>query len=150
MFIEISGFADTTHGIRLPAHLRYPNTSERDADNTTFLALIRWLVPHPSAVDRDSKHRPVCPPPFDINHALWTFAQRRQRNAWGGRTVARQLVMFPGKTEVARRESASKLSKAYYDLVHVDSIADIMNCTCVDNDSDSIMQTITLPFQSAR
>jgi hypothetical protein len=146
MFIEISGFADTTSGIRMPAHLRYQNSTEHDADNTTFLVLVRWLVPHPRAITRDSKHRPVCPPPFDINHALWTFARAGRRNAWRGRAIARQLAMFPGETDAVRRESASKLSHAFYDLVHVDSIAEIMNCTCVDYDSDSIMQTITIPF----
>lgn len=151
MFVEISGFADTTHGIRMPSHLRCRHSCHSDADNVTRLALVRWLVPHPLALDRDSKARPICPPPFDINHALWTFARTpAQRKLWIQRTFQRQLDMFSGDTETARRTNALKLSRAFYDFVHVDSIKRIMNCTCIDNDSDLIMQTITLPFQNPR
>ena len=136
----------------MPRHLRYQNSCDHDVDNVTFLALVRWLVPHPLARERDSKHRPVCPPPFDLNHALWKFAQRSQRNVWHGhgRAVSRQLHMFPGKTDTTRRTNAGKLSTAFYDLVHVDSIQEIMNCTYVDNDTEAIMQTVTLPFQGSQ
>ncbi len=65
MFIEVSGFG-VDSGIILPHHLRHPepNTS------TVTLALVRWMSPHPDALLRDSEHRPLCPSPFDINHAL--------------------------------------------------------------------------------
>ena len=42
-------------------------------DALTF-ALVRWFTAHPSAVDRDSLCRPVCPGPLKFNHCLWTFA----------------------------------------------------------------------------
>ena len=149
MFVEISGFADSTHGIRMPGHLRCQTSSLCDARNVTRLALVRWLVSHPLALDRDYQHRPICPPPFDINHALWTFARTRVPR-WTRRAVQRQLDMFSGDTETARHTNALRLSRAFYDLVHVDSMKHIMNCTSIDNDSDLIMQTITLPFQSPR
>ena len=147
MFVQISGFANVVHGITLPAYLRCQ--SDNDDNNITLLALVRWLVPHPLALHRDAKLRPVCPTPFDINHALWTFAKTpRQRVPWaaGGRNIARQLDMFPGKTQEEKRVNADLLSRAYYDLVHVDSIDEFMNCTCIDGDSELIMQTVTLPF----
>ena len=147
MFVQMSGFANAVHGITLPHHLR--SQSDNDDDNITLLALVRWLVPHPLAIHRDAKLRPVCPPPFDINHALWTFARTpRSRVPWTGarRAISRQLDMFPGKTQEEKRVNADLLSRAYYDLVHVDTINEFMNCTFIDGDSERIMQTVTLPF----
>ena len=54
--------------------------------------------------------------------------------------------MFPGRNEEAQRRSANNLSRAFYDLIHVDTIAEYMNCTHIDQSSDVIMQTITVPF----
>ena len=84
MFVQVSGFANVVHGITLPHHLRF-QSDMIGANNVTLLALVRWLVPHPLALHRDVKLRPVCPTPFDINHALWTFAKTpRQRVPWAG------------------------------------------------------------------
>ena len=73
MFVEVSGFRDTD--IDVTAHLvdaDRPEGSDSCSDSSLDrvpLALVRWLSPHPRTVLRDSELRPVCPPPFDVNHA---------------------------------------------------------------------------------
>ena len=47
---------------------------DAEKDSLTFV-LGRYFSPHPSAVDRDSLHRPVCPGPLGLNHCLWTYAK---------------------------------------------------------------------------
>ena len=102
---------------------------------------------HPNATLRDSTKSPICPPPFDINHALWRFSQTpRQRVTFSGREIARQIGMFHGNTVADKRANMRRLSRAYYDFVKVQSIDKIMNCTCIDNDTELILETITLPF----
>ena len=149
MFVEVTGFLDTA--IEVPAYLRselqYDSDSDTDTTDCLKFALVRWLSPHPRAVLRDSESRPVCPPPFDVNHALWSFSRTpRQRIAFYRRNITRQLSLFPGNNDMERRAHARRLSHAWYDLVAVDTIEKYMNCTFVDNDSDTILQTITLPF----
>jgi len=153
MFVEVSGFLDTD--IVLPEYLHYDASLPGNIDspfsdsgvNRIRLALVRWLSPHPDAVLRDSELRPVCPPPFDINHALWRFSQtRRRRNSFNGRNITRQLSLFPGNDTRQQREYANRLSHAWYDLIDVNTIDKYMNCTCIDNDSELILETITLPF----
>ena len=158
MFVKVSGFSDTDN-ITVPEYLRSnanipENSDSENSDSLSDsgvdcirLALVRWLSPHPHAVLRDSELRPVCPPPFDVNHALWRFSQiRRRRNSFQGRNITRQLNLFPGKDVRERREHANRLSHAWYDLVDVTTIDKYMNCTCIDNDSELILQTVTLPF----
>ena len=60
VFLTIEGLQDI---ISVPADLR--NRSD-NCTSITF-ALVRWLSPHPNAILRDRKLRPVCSPPFDIN-----------------------------------------------------------------------------------
>lgn len=153
MFVKVSGFHDADN-IAVPGYLRsntnIPGNSDSLSDlavDCIRLALVRWLSPHPHAVLRDSELRPVCPPPFDVNHALWRFSQiPRRRHAFQGRNITRQLNLFPGKDVRERREHANRLSHAWYDLVDVTTIDKYMNCTCIDNDSELILQTVTLPF----
>jgi len=149
MFVKVSGFHQAD-GIDVPAYL--DNTADSDSDfepgpDFIKLALIRWLSPHPDAMLRDSELRPICLPPFDINHALWRFAKvHSRRNALNPRNITRQLDMFPGNNPIQKNEQAERLSHAWYDLVDVDTIKNYMNCTCIDNDSELILQTITIPF----
>ena len=151
MFVEVSGFLES--GIGIPEYLRSDldvgsDSSSSDSDTDCVrLALVRWFSPHPRAVLRDSEHRPVCPPPFDVNHALWRFSRtHRRRFPFNRRNITRQLQLFPGKDDSERREHAERLSYAWYDMIDVDSIGKYMNCTFIDNDSELILQTITLPF----
>ena len=144
MFIRVRGFGHA--GIDVPRTLREPvNTTCTESSIT--LALIRWLSPDPHAMMRDEELLPLCPPPFGSNHALWQFSRcRNQRGYFTDNIFARQLHLFPGADRATQRESARSHSYARYDLIQVESIIKIINCTFVDNDHNSILETITLPF----
>ena len=143
MFVHISGFSDDPDGITLPKEFRHP---PNNADNVIF-ALIRWLSPHPSSVLRDSKLRPVCPPPLDINHALWTFS-KSTRPMLTQRIIDKHYHYY----ECADMTTDQCLNniriekKGNFDLVLPESFESYMNCTLVDNDQDTILETLTLPF----
>jgi hypothetical protein len=144
MFVKVTGLVEA--GIVVPMSLLEPvnNTCLRDS---VTLALVRWLAPHPDALLRDEKLRPVCPPPFGTNHALWTFARNpHQRRYFDDNLFARQIDMFPGSDRQTRRQNAMGLKYAYYDFVTLESIDTFMNCTHIDNDNNNILETITLPF----
>ena len=143
MFIEVSGFGEGGVGINLPFYLRNPETNTE----SVTLVLIRWLTPHPEAILRDARGRPIAPPPFDINHALWTFHKlTRRRLPFANVDRITNLDCFPGSDPHERRLSAEELAYAHYDLVRVESIDTFMNCTSIDNDPSTILETITLPF----
>ena len=143
MFVKISGFGWSTDIILSP-DLRIPEENNTDV----VLALVRWLSPHPQATVRDSQHRPMCPAPFDLNHALWEFTKlQRKRHPFARRHHTRQLHLFPGSDDSERSVAAERLAYAYYDLIELDSLDYFMNCTVVDNtESSYILETITLPF----
>lgn len=135
MFVRVSGFG-AVRGMRLPPCLRNPPTNL----TSVVLALVRWLSPHPDAILRDSELRPVCPPPFDINHALWNYsALPRPRDCMSGAHFERQVHLFDG-------HDADELRRARYDFVQLESIDTFMNCTTVDDDSSTVLETVTLPF----
>ena len=133
MFVNVSGFGHGS-GIFLPRHLRAPDTNE----NNCVFAVVRWLSPHPDALLRDSQFRPICPAPFDINHALWTFSKRvRARRVFRNRrNITRQAHLFSGP-------DTYQLDRAMYDMIEVPTIDHLVNCTCFD---DHILETLTLPF----
>ena len=144
MFVRITGFV--TAGIEVPESLRLP-LNNTCTENSIVLCLVRWLSPHRLALERDSRLRPLCPPPFDVNHSLWTFTKRRRRRPYFSDGIfARQLHLFPGSNAVERRRNASDRVYASYDFVTLESINSYMNCTSVVDDGDCIMETITLPF----
>ena len=70
-FFTIKGLHETPR-IVIPQNLRGAFDAKRDS--LTFV-LGRFFSPHPSAVNRDSLHRPVCPGPLSLNHCLWTYAK---------------------------------------------------------------------------
>ena len=143
MFIKVSGFGDGGVGICLPTYLRNPPTNHTHV----ILALVRWLSPHPDALLRDDRKNPICPPPFDINHALWEFAELpNRRQNFENVDQMRELHYFPGTDELAQRQSANELAYARYDLIQVESIDTFMNCTSIDNSTSTFLETITLPF----
>ena len=101
-------------GIQVPESMRLPlnNTCTEDS---IVLYLVRWLSPHPL---RDSCLRLLCPPPFDINHALWTFTKRNRRRAYfSDQMFSRQIHLFPGSSEAEQRQSALDVAHARYGLV---------------------------------
>lgn len=141
MFVQVTGFQYA--GVSVPDHLTQPRNNTCNSHMVT-LALIRWLTPHSNAVARDEQQRPLCPAPFDINHALWTFARTNlQRRYFSDRLFAEQLHLFPGSDRNARRLNAESHKHAMYDLIHLESIKSYMNCTI---DSDGILETVNLPF----
>ena len=139
MFVKVSGFGHAS-GIFLPDRLRHPDNN----DHSCVFAVVRWLSPHPNALLRDIKSRPICPAPFDINHALWTYSKRgRARTVFTNRVnITRQLHLFPGPNRLV---NAYNLDRAMYDLIEVQTIEHVINCTLID-DSDSILETLVLPF----
>ena len=142
MFVRITGFG-TPSGVELPVYLRNPVSNSK----SVVFAVIRWMSPHPNANVRDSELRPVCPSPFEINHALWRFTTvSRPRAAMDRRNVENQLSIFQGSTDGEKRQHAMSLSRARYDLVQVQSIDKFMNCTTIDNSGNTVLETVTLPF----
>ena len=142
MFVKVSGFGHGS-GIFLPSHMRYPATN----DFSCVFAVIRWLSPHRDALLRDAKSRPICPAPFDINHALWTFSRRLHvvRPVFRNRAnILRQQHLFPGTSGPTRLASAYDMDRAMYDMIEVQTIEHVINCTLID--SNSILETIVLPF----
>ena len=140
MFVKVSGFGHGS-GIFLPSHMRHPAAN----DCSCVFAVIRWLSPHRDALLRDAKSRPICPAPFDINHALWTFSRRIRvvRPVFRNRdNITRQLNLFSGPN---RRACANQLARAMYDIVLVQTIEHLINCTFID-DSTNILETVVLPF----
>ena len=90
---------------------------------------------------------PMCPAPFDINHALWTFCKlERRRECLTRLDRVRQIHMFPGSDDTSRRDTAKRLSWARYDLIQLETIERFMNCTLIDGSPDTILETLTLPF----
>ena len=138
MFVKVSRFGHGA-GIFLPEHIRH----DGDGDSCVF-AVVRWLSPHPDSLLRDSKLRPICPAPFDINHALWTYSKRgRERSVFRNRAnITRQLHIFPGPDRLA---NVYQFARAMYDVVQVQTIEHLINCTNIDNCS-SILETVVLPF----
>jgi hypothetical protein len=144
MFVRVTGLRDA--GVEVPEDLLHP-VNDTCNNNVVTFALVRWLNPHPRAIVRDTALRPMCPAPFDINHALWEFARTtRARGYFTDHLFARQLHLFPGSTTQIRRESALTHKHAMYDLITLESLDTYMNCTYIDNDENLIMETIVLPF----
>lgn len=155
MFVKISGFTndELDGGIRLPENLRNPKLKDQ---HTAVWALVRWLSPHPDALLRDKKMRPICPSPFDMNHALWKFTNLdSSRSSFpeflpsritGGKAIHEQLDMFDGSDLHARLACMQNEAFARYDLLQPESFQTFMNCTRVNQDQSSILETITIPF----
>lgn len=145
MFVHISGFSDDdADGIVLPQEFRHPPTN---AENVIF-ALIRWLSPHPKSFLRDSRLRPVCPPPLDINHALWTFA-KSSRPMLTQSIIDKHYHFYEcdNMTTDQCLHNIQLEKKGNFDFVLPESFESYINCSLVDNDQDTILETITLPFE---
>ena len=137
-FVCIVGFNDL---LVLPRELRNPSTNSV----SVTLALVRWLAPHPDALLRDSRHRPIAPSPLDINHALWKFAET-QRPDLIPAVLERNLHYYDGNDRPSRLANATRERNAMFDLLEPETFESYVNCTEVNVDRDSILETITLPF----
>lgn len=134
MFVQVTGF-------RNHVDICLPN----DEDSRTY-GLIRWLCPHPNALVRDDMKRPMCPPPMDINHALWKFAEE-DRHLLTQDVLKSHCTCYPGSTVSDQVTHMHSEKRAWFGLVELQTIKEILNCTNVDNDLNTILQTITIPFQ---
>ena len=144
MFLSISGFKNDDSGLVLPESCRI---SKKGPHDSVLVALVRWLSPHPDALLRDDKRRPICPSPLDLNHVLWKYTEDR-RDLVTQTTMNRHLATFPGSTVQDRLESSRLESKAKYDLVLPQSFIEFMNCTRVNvgTEDNVILETVTIPF----
>ena len=128
MFIKITGFTSDAPGFVLPEKCR---TATQGPHDTVLVALVRWLSPHPDALLKDDKRRPICPPPLDFNHALWKYTEEQRVLVTTG-VMHRHLQFFPGSTVQDRMESCRLEEMARYDLILPDSFEEFMNCTRVN------------------
>ncbi len=145
MFVNISGFSPSSENdaVALPDDLRNP------ASNTSHvtLAVVRWLSPHPDAALRDSHKLPICSAPLDMNHALWKYTRvPTRRRSLSGVAFHRQLELFQGSEDVTRQQNVNFQAYARYDLVQPQSFESFMNCTPINGDACTVLETITIPF----
>ena len=141
MFVKITGFRDPEeagNGLVLKEDLRHPTKKNHQH---VILALVRWLSPHPNAITRDDKKLPVCPPPFEFNHALWTFSKvTSPRTCFTESQFQAQSHLF-GETNPKAHHLYAR-----YGLVQPTTFETFMNCTVINKQNYTILETITLPF----
>ena len=118
-------------------------------DSVSFV-LVRWFEPHPLSTSQDEEFLPICPPPLNINHCLWKYAvsetDRRSILERGNPTVAvrRQRNLF-GSTPLQQQTNIQKIRRAYYGLVYVNNIKDVINiCPCFRHGSCDVDETVWL------
>lgn len=141
MFVKISGFTDSGDGVQLHDSLRIPS----DNHSEVVLTMIRWLSPHQNAIVRDKANRPLCTSPFDMNHALWKFAER-DRTLVTPTIMGKHVTCYEGANVAEQVRHMHKENKAWFDFVQPESLDIILNCTSINDDPNTIMETITLPF----
>ena len=132
-FIKISGFSDAAEhaGLKLPKEFRSPFFHNEES---VVFGLVRWMSPHDDSLLRDGQLRPVCVPPLDINHAMWTFSMA-QRPLLTPSTIHRNILYYDESEKHAR-----------YDLLEPECFESFINCTLVNKNKNTILETITLPF----
>ena len=140
MFVNISGFSAQS-GFELPREYRNPvnNTS------SVLLSLVRWMSPHPDSLIRDSKLRPLCPPPLDINHALWIFS-KTTRPQLTENILQKHLSFYDTNTLYSAETIRNSERTARFDFIQPESFDSYINCTPVDQEPNTILETITIPF----
>ena len=129
VFVKISGFENF---MTIPAWFR----DSPDNVSSVTLALIRWLSPHSLALVRDKERRPLCSPPFEFNHALWTFT-KTDRPDLTDAVILSNSQCYPDADSVVDEKNTR------FDLISIRSLTTYMNCTVL---GDKILETITIPF----
>ena len=135
MFVQLSGFSNDNGGV-----------PPVDGEDSVKHVLARWLTPHSRALIRDDMLRPLCPSPMDINHALWKFAEE-DRPLLTSTIVNKHIQWYPGNDMSESVRQMRSEQRAWFGLVEIECIEEIINCTSVDDDPLTVLQTITLPFQ---
>ena len=126
------------------------------------LALVRWFQAHPTATERNSSCLPLCPPPFNINHALWKYAvSDSHRNIFLEGQVHEteplqptqafhtQSFMF-GRNTHERLRTLRNEAFAYYGLIEPSSIDSLAHMSAEFAEETTVetstwIQTITFP-----
>ena len=124
----------TLRNVNVVDHARVPKDIRKEMNHknkTLTLVLVRWFAPHPHATERNSKNLPMCPAPFNINHALWRLAVTPNsrsilvdRNGRPTKQFRQQSRMF-GITNSQQMDSLRREAHAYYGLIRPSSIRSI-------------------------
>ena len=130
-FVTITGLRDCCHrsGWNLPTEIQSELGKE---DNLTYV-VGRWLTSHPSAWERDSLLRPVCPGPLQHNHCLWKYAESSRSRASMVDSHGLPSSGFNssgnifGLSSKARQQRWDKEKHAYYGFVTPNSIVSTCN-----------------------
>ena len=145
----------------LDPNLPRPRTTEEELlyssvvnDSVSFV-LLRWFEPHELSTTQDKDYLPICPPPLNINHCLWKYAQSEtdrgsiidRRNPT--RAVRCQINLF-GSTSLQQQNNIERHRRAYYGLVYLNNIKDVINTSpcfrhgSCDMDPTVWLQTVTV------
>ena len=109
----------------------HPGPTGFKGDSCTFV-LVRWLQAHPDATERNTRDLPLCPAPFNINHALWQYAATdRVRSLIYDSNHDRPTKHFEvyapmfGKTREVQMQRLQAEKRAYFGLVYPHEIESI-------------------------
>ena len=128
-FWTVSGLCRLT--CRLPDEFRQRT---HDKGDRIHLMLVRFFEAHPSAVERDSEHRPVCPGPLYINNCLWRYARAVPRGILRNRDGSASLAFLTqthifGQTAAEQNRNYVRECRAYYSFIYPDHILSRSNIT---------------------
>jgi len=105
-FFTITGLK--SQGLVIPGPLRSSIVKD-----TLTLILGRYFSPHPSAVDRDSLNRPVCPGPLSLNHCLWIYAKSQRDRQMLIRTNGNPTTHFENQRYIFGNTNNSQLCRLH-------------------------------------
>ena len=152
-FIKLQNIIDVFSEDTLPTDIR--EEIHKDQDGSLTLMLVRWFEAHPTAIERNERHMPLCPGPFGINHCLWRYARTHSErkvlidNGRPTNCFNEQKFLF-GKTPRQQFKCLEDEAYAYYDLALPSSVVEMVHM-CPEYESDTVvrsstwLQTITLP-----
>ena len=122
--IEIDLGNGTVGVAQLICFLDLSNLPGNSAPEDAAAVVVRWLTPHPLALERDACQRPLCAYPLSANHCLWQWADAgRDRPAFRQRGFNTRARMLWRGVPTADREAAIRGEKrARYDVIRFNSI----------------------------
>ena len=105
-FFTITGLK--SQGLVIPVPLRSSMVKD-----TLTLILGRYFSPHPSAVERDSLNRPVCPGPLSLNHCLWIYARSQRDRQMLIRTNGSPTIHFENQRYIFGNTDNAQLCRLH-------------------------------------
>ena len=103
------------------------------------------MSPHPESLVRDPKLRPLCPPPLDINHALWTFS-KTTRPLLTDDISRKHFSCYDASALYSPEMILNSEKNARFDFIQPESFDSYINCTPANQAPDTILETINIPF----